>query len=102
MFAVVSLGTGTLAKSNISGDTNGDGNLDNKDVVTLFRFVSGNTEGAVRVMPGEKEGEGKLLIATTTYNSAYTCAEYLLDTYYSEEKGLSFPCDLDIKGNEEI
>ena len=30
-----------------TGDANGDGELDNKDVVVLFRFVSGNKEGAV-------------------------------------------------------
>ena len=30
-----------------AGDVNGDGELDNKDVVVLFRFVSGNKDGAV-------------------------------------------------------
>ena len=29
-----------------NGDFNGDGEVNNKDVVTLFRYVSGNTEGA--------------------------------------------------------
>ena len=29
------------------GDTNGDSEVDNKDVVTLFRYVSGNKDGAV-------------------------------------------------------
>ena len=57
-------------------------------------------EYAVRVQPGDKEGEGKLLIAATTYGSAYACAEYLMQTYYTAEKGLSVPCDLDIKGTE--
>ena len=55
---------------------------------------------AVRVMPGENEGEGKLLIATTTYGSAYACAEYLMETYYTEEKGFCVPYDLDHTGKE--
>ena len=29
------------------GDTNGDGEVDNKDVVALFRFVSGNKDIAI-------------------------------------------------------
>ena len=225
IFAAAAVGTGISAKSGILGDTNGDGSLDNKDVVILFRFVSGNKDGAVeencdfnkdgetdnkdvvalfrylssgeaetsveteeepqtvkelvivgpgakssdfrlvydkkaetplttetnmlaamirlytgvnvtvggtsrvtekeiilssnerpetaemlsdlsageyavRVLPGKNDGEGKLLIATTTYNSAYSCAEFIMKNYYSEEKGLSVPCDLDIKGTE--
>ena len=31
----------------LPGDANGDGTLDNKDVVVLFRYCSGNKEGAV-------------------------------------------------------
>ena len=57
-------------------------------------------EYAVRVLPGEKEGEGKLLIATTTYASAFTCAEYLMETFCSDEKGFCVPCDLDVRGRE--
>lgn len=55
---------------------------------------------AVRVLPGEKEGEGKLLIATTTYASAYACAEFLLETYYNAETGLRIPYDLNATGTE--
>ncbi len=57
-------------------------------------------EYAVRVLPGEAEGEGKLLIATTTYCSAYTCAEYLLESFYTEENGFRVPLDLDVTGTE--
>lgn len=65
-------------------------------------MLSGLKEGeyAVRVIPGKKDGDGKLLIATTTYGSAYACAEYLTETYYSREKGFCVPFDLDIKGTE--
>ncbi len=31
----------------LAGDCNGDGYVDNKDVVVLFRFVSGNKDGAI-------------------------------------------------------
>ncbi|MBO4423524.1 MAG: dockerin type I repeat-containing protein, partial [Clostridia bacterium] len=35
------------ARANRPGDTNGDGEVDNKDIVTLFRFVSGGASGSV-------------------------------------------------------
>lgn len=35
------------ASAVLSGDANGDGVLDNKDVITLFRFVSGAAKGCV-------------------------------------------------------
>ena len=57
-------------------------------------------EYAVRVLPGDEEGEGKLLIATTTYCSAYTCAEYLLESFYTEEGGFRVPLGLDVTGTE--
>ncbi len=38
--------TGVSAAS-LQGDVNGDGVIDNKDVVALFRYVSGDTAGAV-------------------------------------------------------
>ena len=41
--SLVSIGSAALRR----GDTNGDGEVDNKDVVTLFRYVSGNDTGAV-------------------------------------------------------
>jgi beta-xylosidase len=64
--------------------------------------MEGLAEGsyAVRVLPGESSGDGKLLIATTTYGSAYACAEFLLETYYNTEKGLCIPYDLDVVGTE--
>lgn len=224
-FAAAAAWTGIFAKSGISGDVNGDGSLDNKDVVTLFRFLSADNAGAadetfdfnkdgetdnkdvvalfrylssaeagkteeteeipqdekelvvigpgakssdfrlvydkkaetplaaeanmlavlirlysgvnltvggtsrvtekeiilssnervqtaemlkdlsdgeyaVRVLPGKNDGEGKLLIATTTYGSAYTCAKYIVETYYSKEKGLCIPYGLDVRGTE--
>lgn len=39
---VCALAVPGAAESVKKGDTNGDGNIDNKDVVTLFRFVSGS------------------------------------------------------------
>lgn len=55
-------------------------------------------EYAAELIPGENEGEGRLLIAATTYDAAYTCVKYLFDTYYTAEKGLSVPYDLNVKG----
>ena len=40
------IGTGVSAAS-LSGDANGDGEIDNKDVVILFRFLSGSTKNVV-------------------------------------------------------
>ena len=37
----------TGSASGRSGDTNGDGEIDNKDVVTLFRYVSGSAVNAI-------------------------------------------------------
>ena len=37
----------TAAAAVLAGDANGDGKIDNKDVKTLFGYVSGNTSGAV-------------------------------------------------------
>ena len=45
MITAVFTGTGVYA-AKLPGDANGDGMLDNKDVVVLFRYVSGNTAGA--------------------------------------------------------
>lgn len=65
-------------------------------------MLEGLSEGeyAVRVLRGDKAGEGKLLIATTTHGSAYACAEFLMETYYNAEKGLCVPYDLDATGTE--
>ena len=38
---------GSVFAAKLPGDANGDGTLDNKDVVVLFRYCSGNKEGAV-------------------------------------------------------
>ena len=46
MTAAVFISTNIFAAAH-PGDTNGDGTVDNKDVVTLFRYVSGNVQGAV-------------------------------------------------------
>ena len=41
MTAAVIFGAGIITVSGLPGDTNEDGAIDNKDVVTLFRYVSG-------------------------------------------------------------
>lgn len=76
--------------------------LSSKDRAETKEMLDGLNDGeyAVRLIPGETDGEGKLLIATTTYASVRTCAEYLMETYYDDEKGFSVPYDLDIKGTE--
>ncbi len=45
MVFALAAGTGILADA-LAGDCNGDGVLDNKDVVLLFRYVSVNKDGA--------------------------------------------------------
>ena len=47
MTAAVFSASGVTVFAKLPGDANGDGKLNNKDVVTLFRYVSGKTEGAV-------------------------------------------------------
>ncbi|MBQ7153105.1 MAG: family 43 glycosylhydrolase [Clostridia bacterium] len=61
-------------------------------------MLEGLEEGAfsVRAVPGDAEGEGKLFIATTTYESAYACAQYLLESFYDPETGFRIPATLDI------
>ena len=46
MAAAIFAGAAIMA-SDRAGDTNGDGEVDNKDVVSLFRFVSGNKDAAI-------------------------------------------------------
>ena len=46
LIMTLSVFTGVSITAKLAGDTNGDGETDNKDVVTLFRYVSGNTAGA--------------------------------------------------------
>ena len=54
------------AAAGIPGDTNGDGEIDNKDVVVLFRYVSGNKSGAVEEncdYNGDGETDNKDVVA---------------------------------------
>ena len=44
---IAAVSAGVAADTALAGDCNGDGELDNKDVVVLFRFVSGGAEGVV-------------------------------------------------------
>ena len=57
-------------------------------------------EYAVKVSPHESGDGGDLLIAATTYRSAYACAEYLMKTFTTAEGALVVPMDLDVKGSE--
>ncbi len=62
LIMTVSVFIGISISAKLAGDTNGDGNTDNKDVVTLFRFVSGNTAGAIAAncdFNGDKETNNK-------------------------------------------
>lgn len=45
MVFALAAGTGVFADV-IKGDCNGDGELDNKDVVLLFRYAGANKDGA--------------------------------------------------------
>lgn len=57
-------------------------------------------EYAIRVTPRENGEGGTLLIAVTTYRSAYACAEYLMETFTTAEGALVLPMDTDVKGSE--
>lgn len=73
--------------------------INRKETADMMAQLS-EGEYAVRALPGEKNGDGKLLIAATNYGSVYACIEFLLETYYSEENGFCIPCDLNVKGKE--
>ncbi|MBQ7698872.1 MAG: dockerin type I repeat-containing protein [Clostridia bacterium] len=78
MISAVFLGTGIFAKG-IKGDTNGDGATDNKDVVTLFRYVSGITSGAVAEncdFNNDKEINNKDVVALFRAVSADEITQY--------------------------
>lgn len=55
-----------MATAKLAGDANGDGLLDNKDVVVLFRFVSGTVKNAVEAncdYNGDNEVDNKDVVA---------------------------------------
>ena len=56
-------------------------------------------EFAIRTTGGE-DGNGQILLAATTYRAYVACIEYLLDQYYTQEKGLCVPTGVDVKGQE--
>ena len=76
--------------------------LSSKRRIETAEMLKGLQSGefAVQVMKGENNGEGKILIATTTYASAYACMELLMESYYSDEDGLRVPYGLNIRGRE--
>ena len=92
----------TVANSSTTRITEKEIILSSRQRPETAEMISELAEGeyAVRVLRGANEGEGKLLIAVTTYESAYTCAEYLVENYCTDEKGFTVPFDLDIKGTE--
>ncbi len=57
--AAAIMGTGVIA-SGIRGDCNGDNTVDNKDVVILFRYVSGGPEENVAVSNCDYNGDGEI------------------------------------------
>ena len=91
-----------IAIGNTSKVTNREIILSSKRRPETAQMLKSLKEGefSVRVQNGEDDGEGKLLIATTTYASAYACMEFLMENYYSDEDGLRIPYDLDFVGKE--
>lgn len=91
-----------IAIGNTSNVTNREIILSSKRRPETAQMLKSLKEGefSVRVQNGEGDGEGKLLIATTTYASAYACMEFLMENYYSDEDGLRIPYDLDFVGKE--
>ena len=57
-------------------------------------------EFAIRTTGAADGSTGKVFLAATTYRSFVACAEYLFDNYYTREKGLYIPTNVDVKGHE--
>ena len=75
-------------------------NAEARDGITEMKAGLAEGEYAVRVQPHAGGDEGDLLIATTTYRSAYACVTYLMETFTTAEGALAVPADLDVKGSE--
>ncbi len=73
---------------------------DIRSETALMKAELSEGEFALRVLPHPKGEAGDLLIATTTYRSAYAAVEYLLESFYTAEAGLCIPGDLDVTGTE--
>lgn len=56
-------------------------------------------EYAIRTT-GDRNGNGQILVAATTYRGYVTAVEYLLDQYYSPDKGFCIPTGLNLNGRE--
>ena len=75
-------------------------NADTRDGIAEMKADLSKGEYAIRVKPNANGDGGDLLIAVTTYRSAYACAEYLLETFTTDEGALLVPMNLDVKGSE--
>jgi hypothetical protein len=75
-------------------------NCDSHPEAAALKAGLAEGEYAVKVSPHESGDGGDLLIAATTYRSAYACAEYLMKTFTTAEGALVVPMDLDVKGSE--
>lgn len=75
-------------------------NAEGREGIAEMKAGLAEGEYAVKVKPHADGEGGDLLIATTTYRSAYACAEYLMETFTTDEGALVVPMDLDVKGSE--
>lgn len=75
-------------------------NAEDREGIAELKATLSEGEFAIKVKPHESGEGGDLLIATTTYRSAYACAEYLMETFTTDEGALVVPMNLDVKGSE--
>ena len=75
-------------------------NAEGRDGIAEMKAGLAKGEYAMRIKPHASGEGGDLLIATTTYRSAYACAEYLMEHFTTDEGALVVPMDLDVKGSE--
>lgn len=75
-------------------------NAEGREGIAELKATLSEGEFAIKVKPHASGEGGDLLIATTTYRSAYACAEYLMETFTTDEGALVVPMDLDVKGSE--
>lgn len=75
-------------------------NAEAREGIAELKATLSEGEYAMRIKPHASGEGGDLLIATTTYRSAYACAEYLMEHFTTDEGALAVPMDLDVKGSE--
>ncbi|MBO4392265.1 MAG: dockerin type I repeat-containing protein [Clostridia bacterium] len=86
---VSSMITGVFANPDeIAGDINKDRIVDNKDVVTLFRYLNGNISADVNKAACDTNGDGLLNNKDVVVLFRYVCDPASVTIYYGNEGGV--------------